>query len=179
MTNYKDQGIISDEELIAFDNEKKDFMLATETDIQTYLQSLGDGRYEVLLSSSGNLGEAWTSEYQDLLAQYGIAPDMAQLNQPSFIAHIVAGQCVYANAGDSDIEYTAAFGDGVPFYSYSSTNRSKALQYTINGQSKKQKVSGLNIRVYNNQNHELIDVVTLMIDDKSELQMKREIGVRR
>lgn len=143
-----------------FENIKKDCTLPHETDINKYLSMLADTRYTIFISIKDEATENLTAEITQSLNNLGLKTDLTGKYRNSYFA-IVSPNGIQEEISEAKLEAEGMLRNGLSNYSivsagYKCGNVSSikidGVEYSVNSR-------GLNIVVYNNESHRVIDTV--------------------
>lgn len=151
------------------DDSYKDFLLRHTTDIHDYLQALQDTRYTIFFSVRDDAGNNMTAEIQQDLAALGLQASWDDAYQHSYLAVVDSGKVTYEQMADEEITYASSFRNGLVRIEMTSAGHDAGDLSSIkidNAEQSKNR-SGLNIVVYNNARHCVIDSVNFDFSDSA------------
>lgn len=143
------------------ENLYKDFMLQHTEDIATYFDMLKDDRYTVFISAKDDASAGMNDMVKTALSDLGLTVDWSDMYRHGYLAEIDRENVVYEKVNNKRIEYSGSFRDGVMRITMSSAGYESGNQSSIciNGVEQSRNSRGLNIVVYNNERHCVIDSV--------------------
>lgn len=157
-------GDISEEEDALYAIDRENGLLKTAYDAGDYLSRLAGSRYDVVISVSAGVGEAWTPQLQQVLASYGLTADLSRITGENYVAHLQGGTAVSETLSAEPIEYNFTTMDGTAGTVRSINGSAESLPYLIGGDAKQFKQNGINILVYDNGRGERVEDATLYFD---------------
>ena len=139
------------------------FLLRTETDVEKYLSLLQEDldSYTVFMAVKGDAAQVMSDTVQTEFSALGLTSDWGGASGMSYYAMIEGGQVMEEQMSDKKLSYKGAFRDGEVIYSITSAGANCgndcSIQINFGEQAKRQR--GLNIVVYDNEMHCIVDQV--------------------
>lgn len=148
----------------------KDFKLANTTELSTYLDLLNDPGYTVFISAKEDAGAGMPEESRQALSELGLRENWNDAYQCGYLAVIDKQSIVYEKLSRQKQEYSGSFRDGLVRIAAASAgyNAGNVSSIRIDGTEYSRNRRGLNIVVYNNERHCVIDSVNF---DTSDVNM--------
>ena len=133
-----------------------------------YFEHLGNSRYEAVIQVTANPSEFYTEELAVLMKATGLTTDLNTLEGQSYSAWLKAGKAEYEEASYEVPEYTNRFADGIGFRTFSNYDSGAICRMRVNYENQIFSQRGLNILVYDTENHEIIDKCSIYYDTEAE-----------
>lgn len=155
-------------EAIAENDEYSDIIadnnLPHINDIYGYLDALlgAKDRYTIIISAKDDASSAMNEEITKRLKALGLSADWSQGFRYSYAAVIEKGKLISENFEHEKIEISGTFDHNRMKYSITSGgwDRGCTSSILLNGQEYSENARGLNIVVYSNETHRILDEVT-------------------
>lgn len=145
-----------------------DVNLSHVTDINLYLDALiqAQTRYTLIISAMNDDSFTISDEIYEKFSELGIKADCFQGFGGSYAAVIEQGNIVFENFGSEKIEATGSIDENRMVYSITNGDweQSCCSSILLNGQEYSENVKGLNLVVYSNETHRILDEVTFEIN---------------
>lgn len=135
--------------------------------VADYFENITNSRYEAVLQVSAKPDTFYTEEVAAALRKVGLTVDLNTLEGQSYSAWLNAGAVQYEEASSEVREYTARFEDGIGFRTFSNYSSDAVCRMRVNYENQIFSQRGLNILVYDKENHEIIDKCSIYYDTVS------------
>ncbi len=139
----------------------KDANLVTETDLNTYITMLNEEHLSVFISVKKDMCGALEESTMNALASIGLTADFHGQYYQSYYAALNGN--VLESRSSETVSVTGSTADGYSVYSISSSGKDAGnlSSITIDGEEYSMNDDGINIVVYDNLLHKVIDSVNL------------------
>lgn len=137
----------------------KDFELRNVSDGSTYLKMLEDERYSVMISLNGEDGKSIPEDIRKELHDLGLNADLGSEETGSYLALLDRNKLVYEHLGSGPDSFAGCIRKGLVRVEMYSSADSASVKTDDEQYSKN--FNGLNIVVYNNDRHCVIDSVCI------------------
>lgn len=168
LTDFRQMEGYDDQNYARYCQRLEDSDLQLGRDISEYFSNLNKDRYEVLIQLTAKASAFCTDELNTALKSTGLTVDLSGLKNQHYTALLKGGQVLYENVSPDDIEYSAYFEDGVVFSAFSNFSTSTASKILVDYETEKFTRKGLNILVYDVENHTVVDRSTVYYDETSQ-----------
>lgn len=142
----------------------EDSKVQLASNVAEYFEYLNNQRYEVVLQVSGDPSGYYTEELAAVMKAAGLTTDLNELNGQTYSAWLKAGEVKYEGTSPENMEYTERFSDGIGFRTFSNYDSTAVCRMRVNYKNEVFTNRGLNILVYDVENHEVIDKSTIYYD---------------
>ena len=148
-------------------DRREDGPLQLALDPASYLQKLKNERYDVLIETSADITEQCAPEMLQALEALGIRANINNLSGQTYVGHVAGGTCAYEGVSRQKMQYGNYLSDGVKFTLTSTYHAETIPNIRIDYKAYSFANRGMNILVYDNQNHRVVDRSTICYNAES------------
>ncbi len=147
-------------------------VISQTTNFTEWSKLVNDSRFTILAVANEGLSEIGTVVDREAFTQMGL--DFAQNGKP-YIRVVHEGNTMYTNNGKEDKKYEAIVGtEQGAFNSHCIIENSNGeLSIKIDGEEFSRKDNGINIVIYENDYHYVVDSITLKHNEKGKIEIIR------
>lgn len=143
--------------------------------VPEYLELLQDDRFEIMLQKTGDFSAGWDESLQKQMEQLGITTDLSALDGQYYTAQLREGAAIIDLVQAEPIEEALTLADDNSGAVRSDAERESDVIMAVSGHKYKFKHRGLNVLVYDRENHDVADVATLYINGNGALDIQHDI----
>lgn len=171
--DFRENPDFDEEKLARFEVYRADKYLQTSISPQEYFELLQEDRFEILLQKSGEFGAGWNPELQTQLQQLGVTADLSAADGRYYAAHLREHAPVLELIEEQPAEAVLTLAD----------ENGAAVRSDFQGEvimvaaGKKIRFShrGLNILVYDKENHAVVDAATVYLNESGALDIFHDL----
>lgn len=141
--------------------------------VPEYLELLQDDRFEIMLQKTDDFSAGWDESLQKQMEQLGIATDLSALDGQYYAAQLREGTAIIDFVQAEPIEAVLTLADDNSGAVCSDAESDVIM--AVSGHKYKFKQRGLNVLVYDRENHDVADVATLYINGNGTLDIRHDI----
>ena len=163
LKNWRETGMEADPEKDEYTDILSDDNLSHISDLSEYLDSLlsAKDRYTIIISAKGDSSSALNDDIFHKLQSLGMTSELQQAYGYAFVMVVERGNTLFEDCGTGRIEARGLFDDCRMQYTvtsggYTSGNVGSII---LNGQEYSRNGRGLNMVVYSNETHRMLDEV--------------------
>ncbi len=142
----------------------EDSKVQLATNVTEYFEYLNNPRYEAVLQVTGDPSGYYTEELAAAMKAAGLTVNLNELGGQRYSAWLKAGKCQYETTSLENLEYTDRFADGIGFRTFSNYDSDSTCRMRVNYENHVFQNRGLNILVYDVENHSVVDKSTVYYD---------------
>lgn len=141
----------------------EDSKIQLADNVVDYFEYLNNSRYEAVIQVTGNPDQFNTEELSAVMKNAGLTVNLDELNKQTYSAWLKGGKMHHEEFSDINLEYTDRFADGIGFRTFSNYDTT-TCRMRVNYANQVFSQRGLNILVYDTENHEVIDKCSIYYD---------------
>ena len=148
-------------------------MLQTSIHPEEYLELLQDERFEVMIQKTGDFSDAVSVSLQEKMEALGVTADLSALDGLCYVAQLRDGTPVLELTQTEPIIMEMALADGKT--GAVSSNGTDEVVMAVSGRKSTFSARGLNMLVYDKQNHEIADLATFFVNEEGVLDIMHDV----
>ena len=164
LTDIREKGE-EPEDYERYVQRREDVKLQACTDVTKYFTMLNDDRYEVLVQLMDDSKDLCTEELSELMKDAGMSVDLENIDDERYMAWLRGGECLYEEKVPNTWEFADKFSDGIGFRMICSFAKEDTSRIRVNYENVSFGGRGLNVLVYDHENHSIADLCTIYYDE--------------
>lgn len=148
-------------------------MLQTSIHPEEYLDLLKEERFEVMLQKTGDFSAGFSASLQEKMEALGVTTDLSSLDGLCYIAQLRDGMAVCELAQTDPIVTELTLADDK--IGAVSSNVTEEVLMSVSGKKNAYSIRGLNMLVYDKQNHEIADLATFYVNEEGVLDIMHDV----
>lgn len=148
-------------------------MLQTTIDPEEYLDRLTEDRFELMIQKTADFSGAWNEVLQKKLETLGATTNLQTVDGLCYGALLGGKQSVFELLQADPIVTEVTFSDGK--IGALSSNVTEEVIMAVSGKKQPFSMRGLNILVYDKENHEIADLATCYVNEAGVLDIVHDV----
>ncbi len=142
----------------------EDSKVQLATDPAEYFSYIDNDRYETVVQLTAGPTTFATAELAQAFLDAGSSIDLTQTRGIRYVAWFRGGECVYEQVGEEAFEYADRFSDTYGFRLFTNFDTDTKAKMRVNYETQNYSRRGLNVLVYDTENHTVVDKTTFYND---------------